>query len=180
MGMNSNQANNMVGEIRSRWEGWSPGDGMIDDLVEQLKRWDWDITLAAVKAMRFETDRHSPPIKTLFEKIKEFHRNRPREKSEQEQHLSEAAPVYALCRKEHMGKRGANYFYKYFYQSHRRDILKRDPGRMAQQAEHRRQEAEQIYGGEWVVIKFWDDNEAQEPELAGTPDSGDARFDIPF
>lgn len=156
MGMNNIQARNMVGEIKGRWEGWDPGDGMIDDLVEQLKWFDWDITLAAVKVMRFETDRHSPPIKTLFEKIKEFHRKRPREKSGDEKKMSEPAPVYALCRKEHKSKGERwKHFWKYFYAGSRQEILERNPDIIAQQAERRRQQHEEAYGGDWEMIALW-------------------------
>ncbi len=155
------EAQNMVGEIQKRWGNWSPDDDLIGDMVTRLKPFDWDSTLAAVREMRFETDRqNSPPLKTLFGKIRAFQKNRPREKTEREKFLSEPAPVYALCRKEHRNKGERwKHFWKYFYSSSRREILERNPDIIAQQAERRRQQHEETYGGEWVMIELWHDVE---------------------
>jgi len=143
-------------EIMGLWPDWTPTGAETAAWMGLLSRYDYNMARTALQ-QHWRSDKaaaRKPRQNDFRAKLNVLLNN-----SDSEIRHKEPVLLYELKRTDKPEVRPRK-----FYAS-KAGFVEHD--RLAQGSEYRRKRFEQIYGGRWVVVRYWDNPPAPEPESTG-------------
>jgi len=135
-------------EVKSRFPNWRPGEASIRDWLDWFKPFDYNIAQQAIKQHAFESRLTYPILKEFYAIAKKL---QPRKQpSEEKSKKNEPVLLYSLQSERNLKD------IRRFYLPHTRNGIPPEQ-RVLAEAEKMRGRHEQLYGGEWRIIRSWED-----------------------